>query len=49
MFHPLSVMAGLVPAIHVETVQGWLKVSGGGPTWMAGTSPAMTMEGRASC
>jgi hypothetical protein len=32
------VMAGLVPAIHV------LRVSRQSKTWMAGTSPGMTVE-----
>jgi hypothetical protein len=35
--HYLSVMAGLVPAIHVF-------LAGPGKTWMPGTRPGMTGE-----
>jgi hypothetical protein len=38
----LSVMAGLVPAIHAAPFQGRLKRSSRSPTWMTGTSPVMT-------
>jgi hypothetical protein len=36
-------MAGLVPAIHVEQQQTFASSKCGiGPTWVTGTSPAMT-------
>jgi hypothetical protein len=36
-------MAGLVPATHVEQQQAFASGKCGiGPTWVAGTSPAMT-------
>jgi hypothetical protein len=38
-----SVMTGLVPAIHVEPQQIFASSKcGSGPTWITGTSPAMT-------
>ena len=44
---PSAVMAGLVPAIHVLRHRGASREGrGGGPTWMAGTSPAMTRQRR---
>jgi hypothetical protein len=41
----LSVMAGLVPAIHALLCDGEEHPAMSRETWMAGTSPAMT-EGR---
>jgi hypothetical protein len=42
----LPVMAGLVPAIHALPVRQAVKGTTFGPkTWMAGTSPAMTVGG----
>ena len=38
----LSVMAGLVPAIHVERRRPVLKVGHLTTTWMPGTRPGMT-------
>jgi tRNA-modifying protein YgfZ len=39
-----AVMAGLVPAIHASAAGPTSDVSGNGPAWMAGTSPAMTAD-----
>jgi hypothetical protein len=39
----ISVMAGLVPAIHVAPFPASPRVSGGWTTWMTGTSPVMTV------
>jgi hypothetical protein len=38
----LSVMAGLVPAIHAAPFPADRKRCGGWTTWMTGTSPVMT-------
>jgi len=37
-------MAGLVPAIHATPLQQTFGTSRGVAAWMAGTSPAMTLE-----
>ena len=39
----LSVMAGLVPAIHAAPFRTICRQSGGWTTWMTGTSPVMTV------
>ena len=39
----LSVMAGLVPAIHAAPFPAGRKHSGCLTTWMTGTSPVMTV------
>jgi len=41
---PLSVMPGLVPGIHVGTFLKSLRIAHHTATWMAGTSPAMTVR-----
>jgi len=43
----LSVMAGLVPAIHVGKLRAFVSREFGlGPTWDPGTSPGMTVKER---
>jgi hypothetical protein len=37
-------MPGLVPGIHAETPPHSLKAFDSGAAWMAGTSPAMTIQ-----
>jgi hypothetical protein len=39
----LSVLAGLVPAIHVAPFRATPRVSGSWTTWMTGTSPVMAV------
>jgi len=47
MLRPLSdVIPGLVPGIHVGTLPSLHRIElANGTTWMAGTSPAMTVKG----
>jgi hypothetical protein len=40
---PPTVMAGLVPAIHADPLLRTFKRGCNRTTWMAGTSPAMTL------
>ena len=43
----MFVMAGLVPATHVETLQALASSKYRvGPTWVPGTSPGMTIKDR---
>jgi hypothetical protein len=44
----ISVMAGLLPAIHVAPLLTNLEKSGGPPMWMTGIGPVMTMSVRLS-